>query len=272
MNDRDPPLPTPSVSHPFDDAIRLQARGDGRFAGRTSADYRNMVGPYGGITAAVLLNALMQRPERLGDPVALTVNYAGPVADGDFEVLTREIRTSRTTQHWLATLEQGGDGSVTTTATAVFGTRRDTWDLTESRPPDLPPRERVAESRGTISAPWSQRYERRTIDDLAAREARSWLADDPPRPLDFPALASLCDAVRPWIFARRPQRTPIGTVTLNVYFHVAGDELARLGAAPVLGVARTNVIRRGFFDQEAQVWSEDGAMLATTQQLVWFKQ
>ena len=43
-------------------------------------------------------------------------------------------------------------------------------------------------------------------------------------------------------------------------------------AAPVLGVARTNVVRRGFFDQEAQIWSEAGALLATSQQMVWFKE
>ena len=262
----------PGTVHPFDDAIRLAALGDGRFAGRTAEAYRNMVGPYGGITAAAMLQALLRRPERLGDPVAFTVNYAGPVRDGGFEIATREIRTSRSTQHWFAEMVQGPDREVSTTATAVFGTRRDTWHHTEARQPEVPPRESVRPLRSASGAPWSERYERRTFDDLEAGESRGWLAELPPRPLDFPALASLCDAFRPWLFARRAQRTPIGTVTLNVYFHAAGDELAALGATPLQGVARTNTIHRGFFDQEAQLWTPDGRLLATTQQVVWFKE
>ena len=262
----------PGTPHPFDAAIRLAALGEGRFAGRTTEAYRNMVGPYGGITAAVMLQALLQRPERLGDPVALTVNYAGPVRDGEFEIATREIRTSRSTQHWFAEMRQGAQGEVSTTATAVFGTRRDTWHHTEARQPALPARESIAALRSSTHAPWSERYERRTVDDLEAGESRGWLTEVPARPLDFPGLASLCDAFRPWIFARRRQRTPIGTVTLNVYFHAAADELAAIGATPLQGVARTNTIHRGFFDQEAQVWTPDGRLLATTQQVVWFKE
>jgi len=260
-----------ATAHPFDEAIRLAALGEGRFGGRTAQAYRNMVGPYGGITAAVMLQALMQRPERLGDPVALTVNYAGPVREGEFEIATREIRTSRSTQHWFAEMTQGPQREISTTATAVFGTRRDTWHLTEARQPSVPPRDTLRPLRSASHAPWAERYERRSIDDLEAGESRGWLADVPARPLDFPGLASLCDAFRPWLFVRRPQRTPIGTVTLNVYFHAAADELAAIGTTPLQGVARTNTIHRGFFDQEAQVWTPDGRLLATTQQMVWFK-
>src|SRR5690606_18459364 len=99
--------------HPFDEAIRLEPLADGEFAGRSSPAYWNMVGPYGGITAAQLLQALMSRPERLGDPVSLTVNFAGPVAEGPFRIRTELMRSNRSTQHWSATLLQGdGDDSV----------------------------------------------------------------------------------------------------------------------------------------------------------------
>ena len=261
----------PASDHPFDEALRLRPLGDGRFAGRSAEAYRNMVGPYGGITAAMMLQALLLRPDRLGDPVALTVNYAGPVPDGEFEIATHEIRTSRTTQHWCAEMRHGSEASVSTTASAVFGLRRETWSHAEAAPPMLPPRNEVPSSRHHSSATWSARYERRMINDLEAGETRGWLADDPPRPVDFAGLASLCDAFRPWLFARRPQPTPIGTVTLNVYFHASADELAAIGDTPLQGRARTNVIHRGFFDQEAQVWAPDGRLLATTQQMVWFK-
>jgi hypothetical protein len=48
--------------HPFDRAMRLQAIGEGVFAGHTSDDYWNFTGPFGGTTAATLLNAAMLHP------------------------------------------------------------------------------------------------------------------------------------------------------------------------------------------------------------------
>src|SRR5262245_8330156 len=109
--------------HPFDRATALQAAGDGIFAGRTSDDYWNFTGPFGGATAATLLRAVIEHPKRIGTPLALTVNFCAPVAKGDFQIVVREVRTNRSTQHWSLELSQA-DAGVTATATAVFAARR----------------------------------------------------------------------------------------------------------------------------------------------------
>jgi hypothetical protein len=67
-----------------------------------------MVGPFGGIIAATMLNAALTHPSRLGDPVALTVNYAGPIADGGPHRRVA-MRTNRSTQHWSITMMQGSE-------------------------------------------------------------------------------------------------------------------------------------------------------------------
>jgi acyl-CoA thioesterase len=82
-------------SHAFDQAIALRAQSDGHWLGHTSAAYANMVGPFGGVTAAQALNAVLQHPERLGEPVSLTVNFAAALADGPFTVQVRAARTNR---------------------------------------------------------------------------------------------------------------------------------------------------------------------------------
>ena len=41
--------------------------------GKTSTAYQNMIGPYGGITAAAMLKAMQAHPERQGEPLTLTV-------------------------------------------------------------------------------------------------------------------------------------------------------------------------------------------------------
>ena len=65
-----------------------------------------MVGPFGGITAAQMLQAVLQHPQRLGDPVSLTVNFAAALADGPFTVQARPARTNRSTQHWVIEMLQ----------------------------------------------------------------------------------------------------------------------------------------------------------------------
>jgi hypothetical protein len=120
-------------AHPFDNAIHLDVVDGNVRRGRTRPEWANMVGPFGGITAAVLVHAIETHPDRTGEPLALTVNFAAPIADGDFDISLRAARTNRTNQHWIVELNQGGE--VKTTATAVFGIRRDTWANTEARPP-----------------------------------------------------------------------------------------------------------------------------------------
>src|SRR5690349_13351461 len=113
--------------HPFDAAVALTVNGDGLSTGATSPAYANMVGPFGGTTAAVLLNAALSHPQRAGTPIALTVNYASATADGAFDVAATPVRLNRSTQHWRMELRQAGE--VVANATAVFAQRRETWSV-----------------------------------------------------------------------------------------------------------------------------------------------
>ena len=45
----------------FDQAVALQSLGVGQYVGNTHAAWLNMVGPFGGMTAAVMLQAVMQQ-------------------------------------------------------------------------------------------------------------------------------------------------------------------------------------------------------------------
>ena len=53
----------------------MELQTDGTFVGHTSPAYANMVGPFGGISAAQMMNAVLLHPQRLGDPVSLTINF-----------------------------------------------------------------------------------------------------------------------------------------------------------------------------------------------------
>ena len=152
--------------HSLDRAIHLTPFGDhdgqGTSTGATSAAYANMVGPFGGITGATLLNAALLHPQRQGDPIALTVNFAGPIADGPFQVLTRAVRTNRSTQHWSMELTQ--EAGTAATATAVFAQRRETWSAPEAQAPlDVPPASSLQPSPSLGRPTWVQRYDMRFV-------------------------------------------------------------------------------------------------------------
>jgi acyl-CoA thioesterase len=266
------------VRHPFDAAIALDSMDGGLVRGRTHPDWANMVGPFGGVTAATLLRAIEMQPDRLGEPVALTVNFAAPITDGNFDIVVGSARTNRSNQHWIAQLRQ--DGQTRTTATALFGLRRDTWTDTEAHPPVVPTPEQAGARDQSDFAPWLRNYEMRVVEGPAPtrmEQASSdstttlWVRESRPRRLDHPALAAMCDVFYPRVFLRRGKFVPAGTISLTTYFHADDEQLQMVGDDFLLGSARANRFGGGYFDQSAALWSRSGTLLATSHQIVYFK-
>ena len=267
--------------HPFDTAIALKPTSDNCFHGATTPAYANMVGPFGGTTGAALLNAALLHPARLGHPIALTVNFASALADGGFEIEARAVRTNRSTQHWVIELVQGG--AVAATATAVFAERRETWSAPEAVAPKDLPRPEALPRANLIGRPaWVARYDMRFVDggmpeafdgqERPDSKSCLWVRDEPPRRLDFASLAAICDSFFPRIFIRRRKAAPIGTVSLTTYFHADDAMLAAQADRSVLGTARALNFRNGYFDQSAEIWNDAGQLLASTHQIVYFRE
>lgn len=272
------------TTHPFDQAIHLTPTSPGVYSGTSAAAYWNMVGPFGGITAATVMNAVMTHPDRLGEPVALTVNFAGPIAAGAFTLTARARRTNRSTQHWLIELLQPnaqGEEEVMLTATAVTAVRRSTWGQSDSPMPQVPPPDELPPVQGMNQMAWVARYDLRFAEGAfpeawdgsgEASLTRLWMRDEPARALDFCSLAALADLFYPRVYLRRALRVPAGTVSMTVYFHAGTAELQASGRGFLLGQAQAQAFRNGYFDQSSQLWSEAGVLLATTHQIVYFKE
>ena len=274
---------TASSEHPLDSAIALSPKGGGVYEGHTSEAYWNFTGPFGGVTAATLLNAVMKHEKRIGTPVAMTVNYCAPVAKGPFTVSAREVRTNRSTQHWYIELSQDEVG-VTATATAVFAVRRETWAHRPAKMPDAAAPEGLMQlpTRGLMQ--WMQCYDFRfakgmpsppkaapSDDDLGPTLSHVWIADRPARPMDFLSLMAMSDSFFGRIFHVRKSLVPIGTVSMTTYFHVDAEEVAEVGSDFLLGVADASVFSRGYSDQVAELWSRAGKLIATSHQIVYYR-
>jgi hypothetical protein len=252
---------------------------EGRYSGETDPAFWNLIGPFGGWIAATLLRSVLDVPERLGEPISLCTNFAGAIEPGSLEIRTRNTRRNRSTDFWRTDLVQQQNGSERHCADAsvVLALRRATESFVELAPPAMPPPESLTPlSTGSVGAAFLARYDMRFDAPHPARQAdpgrtMMWVREIGPSTLDFAGLVGLCDAGFPLIFTRLRKRMPISTVTLNVFFHVTADELAALGNDFVLSDGTSRIAHEGFYDSTTALWSRAGRLLATTEQIVYYK-
>ena len=247
------------ASHLFDDATRVTA-GDSCWQGKTSPDYWAFVGPFGGCTAATILRALIDHPQRAGDPLSLTVNFCAPVAEGAFDLDVRLVKANRSSQHWCVEMTQGG-GDVATLATAVFAERRPSWSHQQAAFPGAAPFEQARRFPNTPMT-WTHQYDFRFVEGEPSfygspaaspldAYSKQWIGDHVPRKIDMPSLMSMSDAFFGRVFLARRELIPFGTVSITTYFHTSSDELAAEDITRVLAVADAKIFHRSYGDQTA---------------------
>ncbi len=267
------------TQHLFDDATRVSA-GDSRWRGQTSDDYWAFVGPFGGATAATILRALIDHPQRNGDPLALTVNFCAPIAQGAFDLDVRLVKANRSTQHWSVELSQDG-AEVATFATAVFAERRASWSHQLAQFPKAKPFEQILPY-PKVAASWVKQYDFRFVegdpDSSGAAQgappnafSKLWIGDRIPRKIDMLSLMAMSDAFFARVFHARRELVPFGTVSLTTYFHADTEDLAAEDISRVVAVADARIFHKSYGDQTGELWSPGGRLLATTHQIAYFK-
>jgi acyl-CoA thioesterase len=263
--------------HPLDSLLALHPI-DSRTDAVTLTDaYWNFNGQYGGVSCALVMATLLRDPTRLGDPLSMTVNFATPVATGPARLHKTLLAQTRSTQQWQVRITQDVDGSevLRSVAMVVFAVRRPSYSDVEIAPPQAPAYEAVPRTpRAGLN--WLQRYEFRFVEGVqttarADSKTVAYVRDDPPRSLDYCSLAAIADSFFPRLFLRLGGMHPIATITLSIYFHATASALVQHGDAPVLTMARARSFESGYGDHIGELWGAQGQLLATTEQLMWFK-
>ena len=277
------PPSTHSPAHPIDEATRLLGdAGAPHRTARTSDAYWTFIGPFGGASAATALRAVLEHPDRAGDPLALTVNFCAPIASGDYTVHVRRVRANRSSQHWSVEFTQGEGTEAVLTASVVTAVRRESWSHRSAPSPELPAFDSLPVFPNRESLAWVAQYEFRfvegriessetTFDPPHSPRSVLWLRDAVPRPLDFVSLAAMSDAFFGRIFQVIGRIPPFGTVSMTTHFHAAAQELAAHGSAPVAAVVDAHVFHRSFGDQTAALYGAGGQLLATATQVAFFR-
>jgi acyl-CoA thioesterase len=230
-------------------------------------------GPNGGYLAAIVLHAMVAR---LADPAraarSLTLHYLRPPADGEVLVDVAVERAGRSVTSLSARLSQ--DGRLCVLALAAFAV--DFTSAADYAPvaPSVPPAEEVEpwgpfDGAPPISHRMSFRPALGAPPFSTAPEALTggWMQFAEPRAPDAAALAMYSDAWLPAPFPRLTAPVAAPTIDLTIHFRAPAAAAALGPEDHVLGVFRSTASAGGFFEEDGELWSPGGVLLAHSRQL-----
>lgn len=262
----------------FDRDTALRPLREGVHEGRIDRGWWVFEGPNGGYVGAIVLRALEAAVGDAGRaPRSLTIHYTARPEEGPVEIHTRVERAGSSLTTLSARMLQGD--RLVALALAAFSKTRQAAELQHAAMPEVVPPEAAAplppplpgvslairerfDSRFAYGAPIGSQSDR--------AETGGWIRLAEPRLVDAPLLVAFADGWPPALFshlARGVATRGIPTVDLTVHFR---ETLPLAGARPedwTLVTFRTRVLREGFMEEDGELWSRDGRLLAHSRQL-----
>ncbi len=253
---------------------RLVRRGETRFEARIDPGWWIIQGPNGGYVAALITRAL---EAVVGDadrrPQSLTIHYLSPPVEGSAEIDVCVERSGRTMSSLTARLTQ--NGKLRALAIAAHGMARRSPSHFEGQMPEVQPPEQLT-PRGEKPIPLSDRYEIRFLPgaDPDSPDNRAmvagWIRLTDPHRLDHALLAAYTDALPPTVFALEGSMERFGgvpTIDLTIHFRADPAEAGVAATDFCLAVFRSRLAHGGYVEEDGEIWSRDGLLLAQSRQL-----
>ena len=257
------------------DTLALESIGPDIYRGRADPAFDGAGSMFGGWTAALLLSATLKNPAASGTASAVTVNFLKPIPTGsDLILTTQQFGDGRVISHWRCDLTVESNDEIAATALVVLVNRRETEQRTEPQMPEAPAPESLevfrppfafyehTDTHYVLGQEWFKQSETRSL-------IWSRVASD--RPLDAAQLVFLSDVNPPRAFYIIDGPRPCPTITLSLYIHASDEELSACGHDFILSDTIGTRIGHSLAGSKANLWSRNGALLATTEQLQWVK-
>ena len=259
----------------LEEALSLHHLEPGLWKAIADVRYEANTGMFGGWTAALLLTAVTKDDRALGTPSTLTVHFVNRIPPGsELRVRATPMGGGRSITHWQAQILDADQDTIMAFASIVMATRRPSDQFLEWSMPEVTLPEKLA----LFSPPGT--FGERTQIMIASgfppfsqenTTSLAWVREQSGRALDAIQLAYQADVYPPriWYIGKDPR--PSATLTMSVYFHAASDELSSVKDDFVLSDVTGTRGEHSTVGSQARLWSRSGTLLATTEQLCWFK-
>jgi acyl-CoA thioesterase len=259
----------------FERSLQLRSIGSA-WTCRASADYEMMGRMFESWKAAVTLKAVLASASSERMPAALTVSFLDELLPGSDLVITPQlIGGGRSVQHWSADVEIEGDDRTVARAAVVVAERRSSQAHVEPEMPSVPGPEEDLEPLAPPGAAGSHIASVAVTGNppfgLFNTKSLSWVREKSGRPVDYLQLAFLSDLKAPRSFYWHKRPHPTSTLTLSVYFLATGAELSLVRDDFILTEAIGTRGTDSLSGEQLRLWSRDGTLLATSEQLCWYR-
>ena len=267
-----------AVHQRFSDATELHPVAEGCFAAHFDRSWWVVVGPNGGLIAALLVQAAQLTIGEGRVPRTITVHYIRPPREGDAEVEVEVQQSGRSVSFVTCRMSQG-ERLLATAVVALALPRASAFDWEQRIPPSFPPPEQGWRLDGEgVDIPIRKRWEQLWTMGVpgepptSSREGQrfeggGWLRLAEPEPYTAAVVAAMSDAWVPTVMVHsdRPVHTP--TLELTVHFR---RDASSAGLAPedrCQAVFRQLSSHEGFLDETGEIWTPDGRLLADFRQI-----
>lgn len=226
-------------------------------------------GPNGGYLAALLLTTMQRRLDDASrQPRVLSLHYPKVPAPGPVEIRTALTRSGRSMSWLSAELYQGDELCVA--ARAAFSADWPSLEYDTTVRPELPEGAEVRIMDGL--PPFASHYQYRSLFATPMASGGhdavgGYIRLRDPEPYSAPLVAALSDAWFPSTFAHDRRPSMGATLDLTVHFrdHAALAELDFRDE--IFAVYRSRLATQGFFEEDGELWSPSGKLIAQSRQL-----
>lgn len=262
-------------------AMTLTATGPGRWTTHAAEAWRNPGGGlWGGYAIGLAVRVMEAEPDAVGEPLSLTLTYAAALPSGELDVRTRRLRQGGSIGVWEVEIGPAGSGEVGVHAIVTMAKRPATPPFAFAAMPKAPPPETLPSPDtmmpGSAQHFGAQAFERRTAEGFPPTpgpDSRSlaWVRSRR-GPWDKALLGMVTDNSAPRAFYALGMAVNTTTLSLTVYLHATAAELAAIGDDYILIECEGRVGGGGASDERSSYWSRDGKLLATSEQLAWYRE
>jgi hypothetical protein len=268
------------MSDAYDPSMPLTLAAPGRWTTVAGPEWSNPRGGlWGGYAIGLCIRVMEAEPQALGEPLSLTLTYAAGLPSGALDIRTRRLRQGGSIGVWEVEVLPAASAQVGVHAIVTMAQRPQTPEFVFARMPEAPD----PESLPSFQAPGGQMhygavaFERRMLDGALPTSPTgdsrtlAWVRSRRAG-LDKALLGMITDHSAPRVMYALGPTVMTTTLSLTAYLHATAEEIAQVGDDFILVECEGRVGGRGASDERSSYWRRDGKLLATSEQLAWYRE
>ena len=250
----------------------------GRWSTLAGPEWRNPGGGlWGGYAIGLCIRVLEAEPDASGEALSLTLTYAASLPSGPLDIRTRRLRQGGSVGFWSVEIYAEGSEDVGVHGVVTMARRPQTTPFAFATMPDAPPPESLPDlDRARFSEHYSaMAFERRSLEGFpptpgASSRSLAWVRSRK-APMDKALLGMITDNSAPRAMYALGPMIRNTTLTLTAYLHGTAEDIAAVGDDYILVECEGRVGGGGASDERSSYWRRDGKLLATSEQLAWYR-